>query len=391
MKIDKIDDFQPGITRIKYGGAYTSDDDFAAIQSVLDRNWWTIDEHNTKLEEEIARKTKMKFATVTNSGSSALLVGYNALTYPHTSEIITGAVHFPTSISSLYFNRLKPVYIDNEEQTLGLNPDLIERAVTERTRAILVVAIAGSIPNLPRIAKIAEKYGLDIILDNCDGFGGTINGEYIETFAKISCTSFHAAHIVAMGEGGAIITNDPVVDAKARSVKEWGRVGDTDVSSFKDMVPDDYPGRYIFQHMGFNLKPLELQCAMGRTQLQKLEKIKLLRARNYDMLYEGLKNIPQLQLLKQIDGAEPSWFGFPMFAKDRPGLRKFLESRQIETRTIFGGNITKQPAFRNFGHIVTALHVADRVMTEGMFVSVHPANTPAMNEYIINTIVEYYG
>src|SRR6185312_10426898 len=149
-------------------------------------------------------------------------------------------------------------------------------------------------------------------------------------------------------------------------------------------IPEDYPARYLFQYMGFNVKPLELQCAMGRTQLKKLPVIRELRLANYTRLYVGLQHIPQIELLEY--NSECSWFGFPMFAKNRGKLRDFLESRQIETRTIFGGNITKQPAFRNFGKIITDLTISDRVMYEGMFVSVHPDLSSEMVDYIVSSI-----
>lgn len=391
MQTDTNEKFIPGKTRIKYGGAYTDEKDFEAIQSVLDRNWWTIDEHARQLEKEISDFTEHKHTILTNSGSSALLVGFGALSYPEGSEVITGAVHFPTAISSLYYNRLTPVFIDNEEQTLGLDPNLIEKAITDRTKSILTVAIAGSIPYIHEIIEIAKKHNLDVILDNCDGFGGMLNGIPIDKYFTLACTSYHAAHIMTMGEGGAVMTSNQEIAEKVRSLKEWGRVGDTDDTTQFEDIPEDYPGRYIFKYMGFNMKPLELQCAMGRTQLQKLEEIRDLRQKNYNILYRGLFGIDEVQLMKTIPGAQPSWFSFPLFAKDRANLRGFLENRQIETRTIFGGNITKQPAFKDFGRIATPLPVADRVMTEGMFVSVHPNNTPEMMDYIVKSIREYYG
>lgn len=384
--------FIPGTTRIKYGGAFTDKEDFDAIQSVLDRNWWTIDEEGKKLEQELAEFTKTKHCTLTNSGSSALMVAYASLGLPEGSEVITGAVHFPTTISSLYYNRLTPVFIDIEPATLGLNPDLIEQAITDKTKAILVVAIAGSIPELDKILEIAKKHNLITILDNCDGFGGTYKDKPIEQYFDIAVTSFHAAHILCMGEGGAVFTSNPLYGAKAASLREWGRLGGYDGIDDKkklEGIPEDYPARYLFQYMGFNVKPLELQCALGRTQLKKLPLIKKMRDNNYFRLYNGLYDLSQIQLLNNLPGC--SWFGFPMFAENRGKLREFLEARQIETRTIFGGNITKQPAFRGFGRIATELPVSDQVMTDGMFVSVHPDLTDEMVDYMIDSIKTFYA
>lgn len=386
--------FNKGVTRIKYGGAFTGPDDFEAIKSVLDRNWWTIDEHGKKLEQELADYSGVTHVALANSGSSALMIAYASLGLPEGSEVITGAVHFPTTISSMYYNRFTPVFIDVDEATLGLNPDQIESAITDKTKAIVVVAIAGSIPNIERIIEIAKRHDLITILDNCDGFGGTYKGKLLESYFDISATSFHAAHIMCMGEGGAVFTNDDHYGEKSLSLREWGRLGGYDgIDDKKELegIPADYPARYLFKYMGFNVKPLELQCAMGRTQLKKIHTIKKLREDNYNALYEGLKDVPQIKLLKQLPDSLPSWFGFPMFAKDRGGLREFLEKRQIETRTIFGGNITKQPAFRGFGRIATELPISDKVMFEGMFVSVHPDLTPEMIYYIIESVKEYYS
>jgi len=378
--------------RLAYGGAYTDKADFDAIQGVLDRNWWTIDKEGKTLEQELAAFTGKTHATLANSGSSALMIAYASLSLPEGSEIITGAVHFPTTIASLYYNRLTPVFIDNEAETLGLNPELIEQAISEKSKAIIVVAIAGSVPNLDEILAVAKKHGLITILDNCDGFGSTYKGRLLESYFDIAVTSFHAAHILCMGEGGAVFTSNPEYGNKAASLREWGRLGGYDGINDKkklEGIPEDYPARYLFQYMGFNVKPLELQCAMGRTQLKKLPIIKEKRMRNFHRLYEGLKDLPQIALLKY--NADASWFGFPMFAQDRGNLRDFLEGRDIETRTIFGGNITKQPGFRGFGRIATELPVADKVMELGMFVGVHPDLTDEMIDYIISSIKEFYG
>lgn len=383
--------FTPVKDRISYGGAFTDKKDFEAIQSVLDRNWWTIDAEGKQLEKELAKFTHNKYATLTNSGSSALLTAYAALSLPEGSEVITGALHFPTTISSMYYNRLTPVYIDNEEETLGLNPDLIDQAISDKTKAIVVVAIAGSIPRLDKILKKAKQYKLITILDNCDGFGGTYRGKPLEAWFDISVTSFHAAHILCMGEGGAVFTNNKDWGEKAASLREWGRLGGYDGINDKkylEGIPEDYPARYLFQYMGFNIKPLELQCAMGRTQLQKLPKIKRMRSENFFKLYMGLDGIKQITPVKANPDA--SWFGFPMFAKNRGGLRDFLEARNIETRTIFGGNITRQPGFRDFGRIASMLPVADWVMDEGMFVSVHPSLDNKMIDYMVSSIKEFY-
>lgn len=400
MQKDLHGAFVPGTTRIKYGGAYLDDKEFAAINSVLDRNWWTIDEHGRQLEQEIANFLGFKIpnaTTLTNSGSSALMVMFAALRtcgMPENAEVITGGVQFPTTISSLYYNRLTPVYIDVDPVNFCLDPELIENAITDKTAAILVVAIAGNFPNIDRVQEIAKKHNLKLLLDNCDGFGGTWRGVPIENYFDISATSYHAAHIMAMGEGGAVnVASDAELAETAHCLREWGRFGDTD-NVPKDLgIPDDYPGRYVFKYMGFNMKPLELQCAMGREQLKKLPEIKSLRSNVYEKIWKGLESLDtanRIVLPRQNLEAQPSWFGFPLLAEDRPGLRKFLEDRQIETRTVFGGNITRQPAFKGFGRISGELTVSDEVFFDGMFVSCHPTLTDEMINYMVASFKEYY-
>lgn len=388
--------FIKGKTRLKYGGAYVDKTDRAAIDKVLDSNWWTIGEEGKQLEKELAEFTQTKYATLASSGSNALMVAYASLGLPEGSEIITGAVQFPTSISSMYYNHFKPVFIDVDINNYNLDPSKIKDAVRGNTKAILVVAVGGLVPNIEAIITEAKKYNLVTILDNCDGFGGIYQGEPIESYFDISVTSFHAAHILCMGEGGAVFTNNPEYAKRMGSIREWGRRGgydDIDKKEKVEGIPSDYPARYLFDYMGFNMKPLELQCALGRTQLQKVNKIKEMRYFNFTLLYNQLLPLYKDKLLLPSVPLDtyPSYFCLPFLASNRGNLREFLESRNIETRTIFGGNITRQPAFKNFGRVVGKLTNADKVMSDGMFVSVHPDLTAEMVNYIAESIKEFYA
>lgn len=393
MQNDNQEKFVPGKTRIKYGGAYTNQDDFDAIQSVLDRNWWTMDNngHGGKLEKELADFSGVKHVVLTNSGSSALMIAFDALQLPRDSEVITGAVQFPTAISAIVKNNLVPVFIDVSLDDMNLDVSKIEDAITDKTKAIMAVAIAGNIPNIDELVKLAKKHNLKLVLDNCDGFGGTWNEKPLETYFDVTATSFHAAHIMCMGEGGAVFSRDEKIGEMARSLREWGRMGDTDDVTQFEGIPDDYPGRYIFKHIGYNVKPLELQCALGRTQLKKLPEIKNIRRRNFNVLHHGLQDINDTYLPHVEISASPSWFAFPMIVTNRKGLREFLEGRNIETRTVFGGNITRQPAFKDIGKINGTLNNADVIMNNGMFVSVHPNATEEMMQYIVDSIKEFYA
>lgn len=378
--------FKPG-DRIAYGGAYIGLEERKAIDAVLDRNWWTIDKEHKELERELGNYAG-KRASVVNSGSSALLLGIRSLGLLPGDEVITGMVHFPTSITALTFNGLTPVFVDNESMTLGIDPSKIEAAITNKTKAVLVVAIAGAIPDLELIENICMKHGLYLLIDNCDGFGGKMGERTLEEIGYMTFTSFHAAHILCMGEGGAVFAPEAYIKTVS-SLREWGRAGDNDETTIYPTIPADYPNRYIFEQQGFNLKPLELQCAMGREQLKKIDAIKELRRERHDYLLEALKELPELQVIQSW--GSPSWFGFPMLAKDRAGLRKHLESLNIETRTIFGGNITKQPGFKGVGRIESDSTIADQVMTDGMFLSVHPSLDFISLDYMIDAVRRYYA
>jgi CDP-6-deoxy-D-xylo-4-hexulose-3-dehydrase len=399
MQADTHGDFIPGKTRIKYGGAMIDDREINAIKAVLDRNWWTIDEEAQKFEEELAAHVGAKYAVYTNSGSSALLVGMSALDLPAGSKIIMPAVNFPTLVSAAIVNRYEPVFIDVDPRNLFINIHSIEAlptSVLENVKAIALVNIAGNIGDYEDVINFAHTNGMKVIVDNCDGFGTMYKGKSVEAWADVSATSFHAAHIITTGEGGAMFCNDDRINKLARSFREWGRVGDSDLDQKFEGLPEDYPARYTYITRGFNLKPIELQAAMGRVQLTKLDAIKAARKHNHDRLLEGLmKYESYLQLPYTLPDADVSWFAFPITVKVpglRPKLRKFLEEKNIETRVIFAGNIIRQPAYKE-GYeysILGTLDNAENVLNQSFFISTHPSITDEMIDYVIESFGEFF-
>lgn len=403
-------EFIPGKTRIKYGGSYIKDEEIQAINSVLNRNWWTIDEEARLFEKELASESKVNHTIVTNSGSSALLLCIGSLVdtkmLKKGDEVIVPVLNFATLTSAITLFGLTPVFVDVDSGTFCIKEALIEKAISPKTRAIAIVNIAGNMPEMDWILEIADKYDLITIIDNCDGYGSLYDDRPVESLADISATSFHAAHIVSMGEGGAVFTDNQELAESAKSMREWGRAFDSD-TEYKggngcNNLPKDYPSRYTYITRGFNVKPLELQCAMGRVQLRRLQEIKQLRQNNFDTLYDGLSGLDtqkSIDLVASPEKADISWFSFPLTilnnGKDKNKTRKelfdFLEKRNIETRVIFAGNILRQPAYANINHRVSGkFDNADFIMTNSLFISVHPNMTKEMANYVIQSFNEFF-
>lgn len=398
MQNDVTSKFIPGKTRIKYGGAVVDRAEREAINSVLDRNWWTLDEQGRLFEKELAKSRKVGYAVFTNSGSSALLLAMGVLNLPAGSEVIISAVNFPTVVHAAVVWGYKPVFVDANLDNLCIDLSKIEQAVTSKTKAIVLVNIAGNTIDVAKFSRIAKKNHLFTVLDNCDGFGTTYKSKPVESFFDVSATSFHAAHIITTGEGGAFFTNDKNYFMKAKSIREWGRADDSDDSKLQknNLLPSDYPARYTYINPGFNLKPLELQGAMGRVQLRKLGEIKKARERVFNLLNKGLQKagmekycfFPIFPKESKI-----SWFAFPITLKTegvRAKFREFLEQKNIETRVIFAGNIVKQPAYKEIGNWKGNLKNADYIMRNSFFISTHPTVTKEMVEYVVNSFIEFF-
>lgn len=394
MQKDIKSKFIPGKTRIKYGGAVIDRGEINAINKVLNRNWWTIDEETKMFEKELSHKSKVKHSLFVNSGSSALLLALSSLDLPAGSEVIIPAVNFPTAVTACLVNRLIPVFVDVKLENLCIDLDKALDAVSKKTRAVLVVDIAGNTADLEKLKEF-KKMGIITILDNCDGYGSTYKNEPIEAYFDVSATSFHAAHIITTGEGGAFFTNSSKFFLRAKSMREWGRAEDSDKSNLASGLPKDYPGRYTYINLGYNLKPIELQAAMGRVQLKKLSIIKKKRMDNYLYLLKGLekRNLP-IEASLQNKNAQISWFAFPCTLKKteiRAKLRNFLEKKNIETRVIFAGNIIRQPGYKKVEFRVKGdLKNADLVLKDSFFISVHPSVSKEMLDYVLNSLSDFF-
>ena len=377
-----------------YGGALFGKQERDAINKVLDRNWWQLEREGELMEKEASKYLGVNYGVLSNSGSSAGLLALSALELPRGSEVIIPAVTFPTIFNIILQCGLTPVVIDAKVGTYCLDVKDVEKAITKKTKAVIAVHLLGNVVDMPELIKLAKKKNLIVMEDFCDAFGSTINGKKVGSFGHINFTSFHAAHIIAMGQGGGTFTNDKELALKVRMYRDWGRQANLTMreNTKYPKLPKDQNPRFIYEKIGYNLSPLELQAAMGRVQLRKVEKIKKLRKRNFDYLYKELSKFNELIMPTWIKGADICWFGFPISVKSgRPELIKWLDKKGIETRTMMAGNITRHPAFANSKYRISGtLKEADWILEHSLWFTTHPRYSPKELSYIVKTFQEFY-
>ncbi len=385
--------FTPKIDRIEYGGAMLGIEEVQAVMNVMlsqGGKRWTVGPESIAFEEELALKTGVKRAVVVNSGSSALLVALTALKLPKGANVIIPAVNFPTAFNAIIQCGYTPYVVDVDLKTLNLDLSEVKKAVkNEKIHAVIAVNIASNPNDLDAIRSIVGD--AKIVLDNCDGYGTLINGKFAESYADVSCVSFHAAHIITTGEGGACLTDDIELADRMKKLREWGRADGTDAIYEYPGFPDDYRSRYVYEEIGFNMKPLELQCAMGRVQLKKLEDFREARLKNANRMRAIFEKYPQFQMVEFMENSEVCWFSFPLLCNGiaRKKVMDTLEENNIECRTIFSGNILRHPAYKDTKYNAHGEMVnADRVMKDGMFLSVHPSITDEMLDFIDEVLGE---
>jgi CDP-6-deoxy-D-xylo-4-hexulose-3-dehydrase len=385
---------------LRYGGALTGEAEVKAIiRSVLksnDTGNWQTGAEAKKLEAEASKFLGVKYGILTTSGSCACLLALNALELPINSEVIISAVTFPTVFNSILQCNLVPLVVDAKIGTYNFDIDEVEQAIIKskgKVKAVIAVHAVGNPCDMPRLMKVAKKYNVKVIEDNCDGWGSTINGRKVGSFGDVSITSFHAAHIVSMGVGGGVFTNDKKIAEKVRVYRDWGRQADTTKSHKYKELPKDYNPRFIYDKIGYNFQILELQAAMGRVQLKKSNQVKRLRQKNTEYICDNLIEIKELILpeLTRID-ADVCWFSIPLTTTgDRGKLVKYLESKGLETRSMFSGNITKHPAYKGSRFKVFGkLREANYILKHSFWITCHPRLKKSDLDYIIKVFKNYY-
>ncbi len=389
--------FIPGETRINYAGrVYDEKEMISLVDSSLDF-WLTAGKFAQQFEKEFAQFLGVKYCLLTNSGSSANLLAVSALTSPKLGEkrlnsgdeIITVACGFPTTLNPIIQNNLVPVFIDVDLGAYNIQVDKVEKALTEKTKAIFVAHTLGNPADLEKIMEIVKKYNLWFIEDNCDALGSKYKGKYTGTFGHISTSSFYPAHHITMGEGGAVLTSDPLLERIILSFRDWGRdcwcepgrdntCGER-FSRQLGKLPSGYDHKYTYSHIGYNLKITDMQAAIGVEQLKKLSSFIESRKRNFKFLLEKLGKYEKFFILPETaDDSDPSWFGFPILVKEdapftRADIVHHLERNKIATRMLFGGNLTKQPAYHDIEYrVFGSLKNTDLVMNNVFWIGVYP-------------------
>ena len=382
--------------KYSYGGALIGKAEKRAIMKVVNSNYWPLSSNGEKMEKEAAKFLGVQHGILANSGSSAGLLALSALELPKGSEVIIPATTFPTIFNIILQCGLTPVVVDSKIGTYNLEPRELEEAISEKTKAIICVHAIGNPVDMLKVMEIARKRNIYVLEDCCDSWGGDINDKKLGTFGHISFTSFHAAHIVAMGQGGGIFTDDEKLARKVRMYRDWGRQSDIPRRVNGDKwftLPNDYDARFIYEKIGYNLGPLELQAAMGRVQLRKTAKIKKLRARNFAYLYKKLSKFEDLILPRWVEKAKPSWFSFPLSTKSKRGpLVAFLEKNGIETRSLFAGNILRHPAYVNVGarSMITEGSECNFILTNSFWIGCHPRYDKKDLDWVVSIFKKYY-
>ena len=405
--------FVPGVSEIWPSGAVLDEDDrVALVEAALDLRI-AAGVSSRKFESAFAKRLKRRKAHLTNSGSSANLLALSALTSPQLEdrrlrpgdEVITVAAGFPTTVNPILQNGLVPVFVDVELGTYNTTAARVEAAIGPRTRAIIIAHALGNPFEVAEVAALADKHELFLIEDNCDAVGSTYRGQLTGTFGDMTTVSFYPAHHLTMGEGGCVLTSNLALARIVESMRDWGRdcwcePGESNkcLKRFNyqmGTLPAGYDHKYIFSHVGYNLKATDLQAALGLTQLAKLDSFIDARRRNWRRLRDGLDGVPWLVLPEATADSDPSWFGFVLTVDPDAPFRRaelvdFLESRKIGTRRLFAGNLTRHPAYTDQPHrVVGDLRNSDIITDQTFWVGVYPGLTEEMLDYIVSSVREF--
>ncbi|MDC1318147.1 lipopolysaccharide biosynthesis protein RfbH [Candidatus Thioglobus sp.] len=408
--------FKPGRTPIPASGKVIGSTELQYMVDASLDGWLTAGRFNKKFETELAQFIGIEHLITVNSGSSANLVAFSTLTSPKLGdkaikkgdEVIGVAAGFPTTVNPIVQFGAIPVFVDVELKTHNINADLIEAAITSKTKAIMLAHTLGNPFNLQKIRELCDKYNLWLVEDCCDALGATYNGVHVGTFGDIATCSFYPAHHITMGEGGAVFTNNSELISIAESFRDWGRdcycdpgcdntCGKRFDQNLGDL-PKGYDHKYTYSHLGYNLKISDMQAACGLAQLKRLPEFIEKRNANFEYLLKRMSTLSDfLEFTEPTKNSKPSWFGFPLTIKEssifrRVDLLKYLDNNQVNTRLLFAGNLTKQPYFSSVEYRIAGdLNNTDITMNQTFWVGVYPGLDKVHLDYIAEKIEEFFG
>ncbi len=403
-------EFVPGKSQIPVAGRVF---DATELKNLVDSSldfWLTTGRYVEQFEEAFADFCGVEYAILVNSGSSASLLAIACLTSRELGErrlrpgdeVITVAAAFPTTVNPILQNQLVPVFVDVTIPTYNVDVSMLEAALSKRTKAIMLAHTLGNPFDLEAVTAFARDHNLWLVEDCCDAVGATYDGKPVGTFGDLATVSFYPAHHITMGEGGCVLTNDALLKQLVVSFRDWGRdcwckpgndntCGKRFDQQFGDL-PHGYDHKYVYSHIGYNLKATDMQAAVGCAQIKKLAQFMEIRARNFRILHDGLKHLEDYFVLPQATSrSEPSWFGFPLgvrpeapFSRDQ--IVKHFESHKISTRLLFGSNLLKQPAYEStVCRTIGDLPCSDFIMDRVFWIGVYPGISEEMLDYILDT------
>ena len=383
--------------------------------AVLD-GWLTTGRFNEKFEKKLGEYLSVKHVLTTNSGSSANLLAFTALTSPKLGdkaiqpgdEVITVAAGFPTTVNPILQNNCVPVFVDVDIPTYNINTDLLEEAYSKKTKAVMIAHALGNPYNLKVVKAFTEKYNLWLIEDCCDALGSEYNGQRVGSFGDVGTLSFYPAHHITMGEGGAVFTNNGQLKKIIESFRDWGRdcycqpgCDNTCGKRFSWQLgdlPDGYDHKYTYSHLGYNLKITDMQAACGLAQLERVDDFVQSRKDNFSYLTEKLQSLTDYLILPEAtENSVVSWFGYPITIKQNAGtsrvmLLKYLDQYNIGTRLLFAGNLTKQPYFKGQKcRIIGNLENTDIIMNQTFWIGIYPGINYEKLDYVVNQLEAYFG
>lgn len=408
--------FSPGESLIPPSGKVVGAREMQLMVEASLDCWLTTGRFNAEFEKKLAEFLGVKYLLSVNSGSSANLVAFSALTSPKLGtraikkgdEVIGVAAGFPTTVNPIVQFGAIPVFVDVDMATHNINADLIEAAITPKTKAIMLAHTLGNPFNLGKVRELCDKYNLWLVEDCCDALGAKYDGKLVGTFGDIATLSFYPAHHITMGEGGAVFTNNPQLKMIAESFRDWGRdcycapgCDNTCGNRFGQQfgsLPAGYDHKYVYAHLGYNLKITDMQAACGLAQLEKAQSFIDARKHNFELLKARLSNLSDfIEIAEATPNSEPSWFGFPITLKESAGVSrvdfvKFLDQNKIGTRLLFAGNLTRQPYFEGVEYrVVGDLTNTDRTMNNTLWLGIYPALGAEHFDYVAEKMEEFFG